>query len=459
MKKSMWIMLIVVGILSVYGVLLPIKAETVTPINAYQQAHVMPKISLQFKRAMDDIAEKYPGYEYMLEYRFDVLNDGTLKEVKITQSSGKEDIDERYLKAVWLAGPFEPLPMPSSSTLNTAGITFSGKYGAQYKTATTPKQPAPETKPENKAVDSPITLSDVMPKKPSGEQKASPMVTSNSIENRIIDIEHAFGYEARGKDLGLRLSGIEIKLFGEKQSGSMLDRLALAEKETQKIIASRPKESLPEANQMPTNTGNTGLQIAKSPDNPMNWQYDPRGKDYISLMYLQGKPDANLGFPRFMDVPINYWIQPMSPEKTAPIKEALSEFSLYFPMEEVSKRHEADLTIEIVNETLMKLNCSDISQDALGCGGSRYKTRHVGNYALKYTKYQGFVYILADVFDKPSIVPVILHELGHAFGMQAHSNDPKDVMYAKDNSNEVGAKNLSVNDLNTLFILYNGGEK
>lgn len=62
-------------------------------------------------------------------------------------------------------------------------------------------------------------------------------------------------------------------------------------------------------------------------------------------------------------------------------------------------------------------------------------------------------------FSAQEILNTALHEIGHTLGIMGHSNNPRDLMYSqKDNNtgyfNNLPTPNFTMNDLNTLVLLY-----
>jgi TonB family protein len=200
--------------------------------------------------------------------------------------------------------------------------------------------------------------------------------------------------------------------------------------------------------------------INKHKNNPMKWQYKPRYGHYAKLMIDE---ESNPDFVHFYKFPIKYWVQPIEGNWQVPVEEAIKEFSNYFPMQSVKKKRKADLIIQFVDqEKYNRVNKSG-DKNSIACGGFEMKVETRQDRKI-LTDYRGNVYTLYSSMSYPHITKVIMHELGHAFGVVVHSDNPEDVMYYSDTLHvtpegdvEHAQKEfrLSNRDLNTLFILYN----
>jgi predicted Zn-dependent protease len=192
--------------------------------------------------------------------------------------------------------------------------------------------------------------------------------------------------------------------------------------------------------------------------NPMrNWNYNSSYGNYLSLIKTSIKQqykDNRLDIEdfRFRQFPVKYWIQPMNPRWEAQIKEAITEFSYYFPMQEVYTRQEATLTLEITNYPKLCKLMGTNRKSLYAAGGMEIRNiLHDGIVVERNIKAD--IHFLPKTFDNASTKKIILHELGHAFGIQAHSHNSADVMYPKDSVYKV--TKLSTRDLNTLWLVYN----
>ncbi|MEW5819464.1 MAG: hypothetical protein AB1782_04680 [Cyanobacteriota bacterium] len=215
----------------------------------------------------------------------------------------------------------------------------------------------------------------------------------------------------------------------------------------------------------------------KNPKNPvMNHSYDKEEGDYY--IFIKKELDKIHISPRdhhFQSFPIKYYIGQMTPKREKLIRFAISDFEEFFPMKEIKIKDQADLKIEIASFDEIKKRYPDIPEEGLsGVGGlERVQT------SIKYLPFirpgkptRSIVLLTPHAFDQPLISKaIIMHELGHAFGLADHSDDPYDLMYkntmtkSEIDSNKIivngieqdleEANSLSIRDLNTLWVLYN----
>ena len=201
--------------------------------------------------------------------------------------------------------------------------------------------------------------------------------------------------------------------------------------------------------------------------NPMKYTYAPQYGDYIKDLAPphKDKLSGNSWHLHFLTFPITYYIGPCNKNERALIIEALKQYQLYFPMQEVTSKTRAAMSIEVFDkEELLKLCSQNKPTDSLilGCGGPMYSYSQVG--ANQGRAYRGYLYIKKNMFYVPGAVTTVLHELGHAFGIGGHSKSPKDIMYfqldtwalASNNSKAKDIpKHLTYRDVNTLYMIYN----
>jgi predicted Zn-dependent protease len=177
--------------------------------------------------------------------------------------------------------------------------------------------------------------------------------------------------------------------------------------------------------------------------NPMiNWVYKPKYGDYYDLIDKEFKkyrltPSEN----HFRVFPIRYHFHPANSQWKKFIISAIDDYAQYFPMEEILNPDDATLHIYVLSRDAFKKKYPTMSPKTLGCGHGRF---------YGYT-YHGRLTIVDDSFNTPYIKDIILHEIGHAFGIKGHSDSKKDLMYKYEMQDETG---LTPRDLNTLFLLY-----
>lgn len=209
---------------------------------------------------------------------------------------------------------------------------------------------------------------------------------------------------------------------------------------------------------------NTAQKYSK---NPMKFTYAPQYGDYIKDLEApyNDKISGSSWHPHFLVFPISYYIGPCNQNERALIIEALKQYQLYFPMQEVTSKSRAALSIEVFEkDELLKLCSQNKPTDPLilGCGGPNYSSSKWG--ANTGRAYRGYLYIKKNMFYVPGSVITVLHELGHAFGINGHSKSSKDIMYFQLDtwalaSNNMKSKDipkhLTYRDVNTLYMIYN----
>jgi len=213
---------------------------------------------------------------------------------------------------------------------------------------------------------------------------------------------------------------------------------------------------------------------AKKSQNPViNHKYSPEEGDYFGkvleeLNRIGVKPEHH----HFQNFPVKYWIGPMEEDNRSIVKAAIEEYSYFFPMKEVKNKEDASLIIELTDFNTLKEKYPDTPDEGLsGVGG--VDTMEVSGYPFNIKrKTNSIVLLLPHAFEQPVISQaIIMHEIGHAFGIAAHSDDPYDIMYDKtitvynEKTGEITVNNipqtvkeantLSVRDLNTIWLLYN----
>lgn len=218
----------------------------------------------------------------------------------------------------------------------------------------------------------------------------------------------------------------------------------------------------------------------KNPNNPMtDHQYDVEEGDYFNqvkaeLKSLKISPRDH----HFQKFPIKYYIKPMAEEWQKITESAINDFNSFFPMEEVEKEDDADLVIQLSDIETIQERFPNIPEEGVsGVGGliqinSTNPLSFIKHFFKEPPRTKGIVMLLPHAFEQPLISKaIIIHELGHAFGISSHSNDPYDLMYENTMSkyevfsgvitvngitqNLDEANSLSYRDLNTLWMLYN----
>jgi predicted Zn-dependent protease len=214
--------------------------------------------------------------------------------------------------------------------------------------------------------------------------------------------------------------------------------------------------------------------FVKNEKNPItNHVYDKEEGDYYPAVLTELKrlkiAPKNHHFKKF---PVKYWLQPMNEDKDELVRSTFKDLSYYFPLEEVDDKGEAGLIIELSTYQAVKAQYPDIPEEAVsGIGGLERIDINNGFLGSNDTT-KATVKLLPHAFEQKAIVrAIILHEIIHALGIAAHSDDPYDIMYGQTNTlynphteeiqvNGISqsveeANSISIRDLNTLWRLYN----
>lgn len=447
------------------------------PGLAITQQEYMDKVYDIVRKNINEIQYPYP---FEVRYSYSMLNNSKLYGVKIIKSSGNKEIDKQVIQKIWTSKNLPPFPKEF--------LTKYPKLQGLQQTATFVRT---------------ITSTPIE----SEEENYNKNIESDSSENNLLDritkIETFLGIKTSTQGILQRLDAIEIALLGNIKNGNLLNRLqnienSINNKKADIIppetkIAPSNSSFIPQAqynttssqlapiqlgvdnqaspqinnkqyNQKPLNLAYNVEFIPKNPNNPMNWNYNPSFGSYLGLIYLENTKYKNTGFPKFQKFPVKYWIQPMNAAMQQPIRTAITEYSYYFPMEEVGSRGKANLTFEAVSYSTLQQVCKTArTTHALACGGPSITREKI--YEMEaITNYKASVWIDIESFRIKNLFNTVLHEMGHAFGSTEHSNDPRDVMFeiSKLQYNNKGeliqideSGKLTPRDLNTLFLIYN----
>lgn len=205
--------------------------------------------------------------------------------------------------------------------------------------------------------------------------------------------------------------------------------------------------------------------INKYEKNPMRYEYAAKYGDYMKDLDppFDDTINGKKWYTHFLRFPITYWIGPCKTQEREQILEALKQYALYFPLQEVKTKSQAFMIIESVPKEQLKQLCGNAwNPNILGCGGGEYGTSKLG--ANIGCKYKGYLYLKQNIFSIPGSITVVLHELGHAFGIRGHSKSPDDIMYyavdtwalmSKSSRAKKIPTHLTYRDVNTLFMIYN----
>lgn len=170
-----------------------------------------------------------------------------------------------------------------------------------------------------------------------------------------------------------------------------------------------------------------------------------------------------LSNPRWNTRPISVYIPDNSRNsqlmKTAFLQWQTRTFSaVWFNFLSADKKDEADITVHFVEKNT---NCGSLA--AIGC--THYLINPDGFYVHNdiYIASKSITQLVGDdgtVATKTTIIPekqvyrVMLHEIGHAIGINKHSKKPNSVMYAYSINDDNFPQVLTEEDLNFVYNVY-----
>ena len=186
----------------------------------------------------------------------------------------------------------------------------------------------------------------------------------------------------------------------------------------------------------------------------------------FSIFILTVSSAFALSKPRFESRPIKVYI-PGKSYTSQIMKNAFLQWqtrtnsAVWFAFLNDAQKNEADITVHFVENNTY---CGDAS--AIGC--TRMSVKPDGFFAhndifIAYKFVQEFVGDNGVVARKtypipaPQLYRVMLHETGHAIGINTHSSNPKSIMYAyslEDTSDKEVPQRLTDDDLKFIYNVY-----
>ena len=187
--------------------------------------------------------------------------------------------------------------------------------------------------------------------------------------------------------------------------------------------------------------------------------YSERDSDYCALVI---KDSLGRQWTRF---PVKVFVSdPPQKKMDDLVRQAVGEWGKYFPLQLVDGPKEADIRIVWAEEERPKYGTT-----VAGLAGEHLEVEDGDKLSTRVTSDIAVLLYRKDPRTKKEIKAVILHELGHALGIQGHSDRETDLMYymrrgrgaviaTAEGAKRVGkslATEISRRDVNTLIKIYN----
>lgn len=149
---------------------------------------------------------------------------------------------------------------------------------------------------------------------------------------------------------------------------------------------------------------------------------------------------------RFDEFPIKLYVEGANDARWQnAVDAAIAEINAHVSIEETLDRSEADVVLQITSQSQVQQACSNYSRTrVVGCASIQQDFAILGGATV-----HGEAYVSTDTNNPTGTT---LHELLHAIGVAAHSDDPRDIMYFEETDYIV--TKMSERDINTLNRLY-----
>lgn len=122
----------------------------------------------------------------------------------------------------------------------------------------------------------------------------------------------------------------------------------------------------------------------------------------------------------------------------------------YFTFQFVNTKSTAQITVIFVDSGIPEV-CK--SEDALGCTQTKTAINHLGERIKQANIYISRKSNTGRVMSHTQVYTIMLHEIGHALGLN-HTQNPQSIMYAGTNQSMAVKQEIRTSDLNLLYDLY-----